>query len=117
MARRGYQSEELEVREGEVVTPAEVVVPLTEQQIALNELDAYYGKVLGDLNREMQEAHAVHDASEKRMAAIEAQKAQIDAEYAERKTAIEGEPPPPPEIPLSRWAAPSRPPKPTPLPA
>jgi hypothetical protein len=97
--------------------------PLTEAQIKLNELDAYYGKVLGDLDRENQEAHKVHDATEKRMADLEAQKAQIDAEYAERKAAIEAEAPPPPEgeatakkLP-TRWGVdPAPKPKPEPKP-
>lgn len=94
-------------REGEVAA-TEVEAPLTEQQRKLNELDAYYGKVLSDLDRENQEAHRVHDATEKRMADLEAQKAQIDAEYAERKAAIEAEVPPPEaeaaaKKPPTRW--------------
>jgi hypothetical protein len=96
-----------QMREVEEETPeaqaAEVTPPLTEQQIKLNELDAYYGKVLGDLAREKQEADAVHDASEKRMADLEVQKAQIDAEYAERKAAIEAEPAPEAPPPATRW--------------
>jgi hypothetical protein len=102
-----YNPEEPAAREGEVA-PTEVEAPPTEQQIKLNELDAYYGKVLGDLSREKQEADAVHDASEKRIADLEAQKAQIDAEYAERKAAIEAEVPPPEgeataKKPPTRW--------------
>jgi hypothetical protein len=93
-----YTSEEPAAREGEVAATEVETPPLTETQIKLNELDAYYGKVLGDLDREKREADAVHDASEKRMEDLEAQKVQIDAEYAERKAAIEAEaPPPPPE--------------------
>jgi hypothetical protein len=80
--------------------------PLTAKQIKLNELDAYYAKVLGDLQREHGEADAVHDASEKRMADLDAQKAQIDAEYAERKAAIEAEPEPEPAAPPTRWGTP-----------
>ena len=95
-----------EIEEETPETPeahAEETPPLTEQQIKLNELDAYYGKVLGDLDRENQEAHRVHDASEKRMADLEAQKTQIDAEYAERKAAIEAEPVPEAPPAPTRW--------------
>ena len=96
--------EEREAREAREVE----TLPPTEQEIKLNELDAYYGKVLGDLAREKQEAEAVHDASEKRMDDLEAQKVQIDAEYAERKAAIEAEVPPPDgevtaQKPPTRW--------------
>jgi hypothetical protein len=118
MARRSYSSDEPEVDAHAEATPTDVTPPLTEQQIKLNELDAYYSKVLGDLAREMREATAVHDASEKRMADIEAQKVQIDAEYAERKLAIEGEPPPEGGVlaakPPTRWGvAPAPKPQPT----
>jgi hypothetical protein len=108
--------EEREAREAREVE----TLPPTEQEIKLNELDAYYGKVLGDLAREKQEAEAVHDASEKRMDDLEAQKVQIDAEYAERKAAIETEVPPPEgeatakKLP-TRWGVDPAP-KPTPAP-
>lgn len=112
---RAVEGHVVEGREGELTA---------EQQEDLAKLEGYYGKVLGDLDREMQEAHKVHDASEKRMADVEAQKAQIDAEYAERKAAIET-PPPPPEgeeptvqVRPSRWSPTAfterREPKPTP---
>jgi hypothetical protein len=91
--------EEREAREAREVE----TLPPTEQEIKLNELDAYYGKVLGDLDREKREADAVHDASEKRMAELEAQKTQIDAEYAERKAAIEAEPVPEAPPQPTRW--------------
>ena len=93
--------EEREAREAREVES----LPPTEQEIKLNELDAYYGKVLGDLQREHAEADAVHDAAEQRMADIDAQKVQIDAEYAERKAAIEAEPEPEAtaQKPPTRW--------------
>jgi peptidoglycan hydrolase CwlO-like protein len=102
-----YNPDEAVAPEGEV-TATEVEAPLTEQQRKLNELDGYYGKVLSDLDREKREADAVHDATEKRLADLEAQKAQIDAEYAERKAAIEAEAPTPEtdaaaKKPPTRW--------------
>lgn len=128
--RRAYNPDEpqIEGREGEEVTEQEVeeTPPLTEKQIKQNELDAYYAKVLGDLAREHQEADAVHDAAEKRMEAIDAQKVQIDAEYAERTAAIDAEyPEAPPEggvlasKPPTRWGVQPTPkpqPEPTPRP-
>jgi len=92
--------------EGQVGEPEPETPPLTEQQIKLNELDAYYAKVLGDLDREKREADAVHDAAEKRMDELDAQKTQIDAEYAERKAAIEATPPPEPIVQPTRWGTP-----------
>jgi hypothetical protein len=90
------------------VDPDAPPAPLTETQIKLNELDAYYAKVLGDLDRENREAHAVHEASEQRMADLEGQKTQVDAEYAERKAAIEatGNVPAPRVPPPTRWGTP-----------
>lgn len=114
MARRGYGSgsgyrdpaqepeEEVHVTEGEV-TETEVAPPLTEKQIKMNELDAYYGKVVGDLERSHGEAVAAQSAAEARIADLDAQKTQVDAEYAERKAAIEAEPDAKAPAPPTRW--------------
>lgn len=136
MARRGYggggygsgshdpdpdDTERTTAREGEapVATEDVPVDPNPAKTKALADLDAYYAKVLGDLDREKREADAVHDASEKRMEQVEAQKVVIDAEYAERKAAIEAEyaTDPPAQPPASRWGAPINAPAPKVTPA
>ena len=105
MARRGYSGygASHDPDEREVVTPLEEIpspdpVSLTPEEEAkqqeLNKLDAYYAKVMGDLDREEAESHAVHDATEKRCDEITAQRAHVEAEYTARKAEIQGEPPP-----------------------